>query len=265
MRGIMQRQQQLQQCELRRDAQRSRSRGYPRLVFFTLIVIALIGMREPSNSAAASERAGSERSGCDGSTLVRRLTFVDQGRTDSATIEIARAEVESIWATAGVRLLWVSGAHGATPRPDAYVVLREGRVTASAMKDAWMMRSGWSNQLGWVRFDRHGARSHLLEVSLANVRLSLMYAWYDDARLASQPKAIQIRVLGRALGRIIAHELGHWLMGVGHEPEGLMKATLQAQELMAAETPRLPAAWTDLSGTSDWSDKRMTRLRALCG
>jgi hypothetical protein len=233
-----------------------------KLVMFTLVVLAMIGMREPSNGTAASER-----SGCDGSTVVRHLAFVDEGRTDAVTIEIARAEVESIWATAGVRLLWVSGTPGLTTRPDAYVMLRAGRVTANAMKDAAMMRSGWFNQLGWVRFDRQGARSRLLEVSLANVRLSLMYAWYDDSRLAFHPRPVQIRVLGRALGRIIAHEFGHWLLGEGHEPEGLMKATLQPQELMSVEPPRLPAAWIDSSKTSDTSDSndlRMARLRAFC-
>jgi hypothetical protein len=235
------------------------------LILSAFVVIAMIGIRGPSNGAAASAR-----SGCDGSTVVRHLTLVDEGSTDAVTIEIARAEVESIWATAGVRLLWVSGASDATPRADAYVMLRDGgaNVNAKAMRDAAMMRSGSFNQLGWVRFDRQGARSHLLEVSLANVRLSLMYAWHDDSRLAFQPKPVQIRVFGRALGRIIAHEFGHWLLGEGHEPEGLMKATLKPHELIGAAPPRLPAAWIDsgkTSATSDSSDTRMARLRAFCG
>jgi hypothetical protein len=230
--------------------------------FFTFVLIVMIATMTLSNTAAAHDRTGS---GCDGSALVRRLVFVDQGRTDPLTIEIARAEVESIWATAGVHLLWVSGAPDATPRPDAYVVLREGR--ANVRPDAAMMRTGWFGQLGWVRFDREGARSHLVEVSLANVRLTLMYAWYGNSRLAFQPQPVQVRVLGRALGRVIAHEFGHWLLGQGHEPEGLMKASLQPHELMETAPPRLPAAWTDLNHTSSEarSDPRMARLRALCG
>jgi hypothetical protein len=225
------------------------------LILFTLVVIVMIVASLPSNSAAAHER-----SGCDGSTIVRHLAFVDEGRTDPMTIEIARAEAESIWATAGVRLLWVSGGPDAVSHPDAYVVLRAGG--ANVMKDAAAMRTGWFGQLGWVRFNRQGGHSHLVEVSLVNVRLSLMYAWYDDSRLTFQPKSVQIVVMGRALGRIIAHEFGHWLLGRGHEAEGLMKAELRPHELMAAGPPRLPRTWTDLTDTSD---PRITRLRSLCG
>jgi hypothetical protein len=236
------------------------SRGSPLLIFFFLVTMVIVMSAAitpitPSNIAAAHER-----SGCDGSTIVRHLAFVDEGRIDPVTIEIARAEVESIWATAGVRLLWVSGAPGGTPRPDAYVVLRAGR--ANATRQAAMMKSELSSQLGWVRFNRQGGHSHLVEVSLANVRLSLTYAWHDNTRLLFQPDSVQIVVMGRALGRVAAHEFGHWLLGRGHEAEGLMKAELRPHELMAPEPPRLPRAWTD---PGDPSDPRITRLRALCG
>lgn len=225
------------------------------LIFFTLVAVVMTAAITPSIGAAAREPTG-----CDGSTIVRHLTFVDEGGTDPETIEIARAEFESIWATAGVRLIWVSGAHGATPRPDAYVVLRAGR--ANILKDAALIRSGWFRQLGWVRVNDKGERSHLVEVSLANVSLSLQYAWHEDGHLAHQPKSVQIAAMGRALGRVIAHEFGHWLLGRGHELRGLMKAELRAHELLAPQAPPLPRAWTDLT---DASDPRMTSLRALCG
>jgi hypothetical protein len=230
-------------------------------LLFTLVVVVMITASLPSTTAAAHERAG-----CDGSTIVRRLMFVDEGRTDPETIEIARAEVESIWATAGVRLIWVSpksagaGESGVTPRPDAYVMLRSD--SANVIKHAAMIRSASFRQLGWVRINSEGKRSHLIEVSLANVRLSLMYAWYDNGRFAFHPESVRIVVMGRALGRVIAHEFGHWLIGRGHEVDGLMNAELGSDDLMAPEAPPLPRAWTDLSDTSD---PRITRLRALCG
>jgi hypothetical protein len=217
-------------------------------------VLAMFPTIVPSANVAAHESTG-----CDGSTPVRRLVLVDEGDSDPVTIEIARAEVESIWATAGVRLLWVSGAPGATPRPDVYVVLRVG--PANGMKDAALMKSGLFRQLGWVRFNRQGERPRLVEVSLANVRLSLMYAWHDDSRLIFQPQSVQVSVMGRALGRIIAHEFGHWLLGRDHAADGLMKPELQPRELTAPRAPWLPRAWTD---PADTSDVRMTRLRALC-
>lgn len=238
-------------------AEPSRARGLSLLFFIMLVVVLTISTIAPSCAAAANEKAA-----CDGSTIVRYLRLVDESRaTDRATIEIARAQVESIWATAGIRVVWVaSGGPGAMPRPDAYVILRKD--SGNAIKDAALIRSGWFKQLGWVRFNSEGERSHLIEVSLANIRLSLLYAEYDNGKLAHRPRPIQIVAMGRALGRIIAHEFGHWLLGRGHEADGLMKPELRHRELLNPEMPLLPRAWTN---PADTSDSRMTRLRAMCG
>ena len=252
-----QREQEREQEGQRQSSRSSHSsRGYPLLIVFTLIVIALIATMLPT-AATAAAAATHEETGCDGAMLVRRLAIVNEGGADSATLDAAMAEAVAIWATAGVRLLWVSADPDAA-RPDAYVVLRAG--SPNVMRDAAMMRSGRNPQLGWVRFDRQGQRSRLVEVSLHAVRTSLMYSWYDDGRLAFQPRPVQIQVLGRALGRIIAHEFGHWLIGRGHEREGLMKAILVPHELMRPETPLLPASWTG----ARVSDRRMALLRASC-
>jgi hypothetical protein len=239
---------------------RQRLLGYPLLVVFSILVIVLIATIMPvatASAATASVAAVStahERTACDGATLVRRLMLVDEGHNDSATLDAAMTEAEVIWATAGVRLAWMPIGLGS--RPDAYVVLRGGRP--NAMKEAAMMKAGGSRELGWVRFDGSGARPNLVEVSLPAVRSTLMHVWHGDRLLRLHPRVILSHVLGRALGRIIAHEIGHWLIGFGHTKEGLMQPILRPSDLLRADSPRLPSSWTD------GSDSRVALLRTRC-
>jgi hypothetical protein len=51
-------------------------------------------------------------------------------------------------------------------------------------------------------------------------------------------------LVGRAIGRVLAHEIGHWLRGRGHTTTGLMKAVLRGHELVDPLAPPLPREWT---------------------
>jgi hypothetical protein len=233
-----------------------RRRGYPLLVFFTIVVIVLIATILPvSRADAHAHEPEHERTDCDGAALVRRLLLIDEGQNDPVTLDTAIAEAEAIWATAGVRLVWMPTAAGAAP-PDAYVVLRGGRP--NVVKEAALMKSSGVRQLGWVRYERDGRRANLIEVSLPAVRSTLVSAWHGDRLFRFHPPPAQAPLFGRALGRIIAHEIGHWLVGLGHTKTGLMQPILKPRDLMHDESPRLPSAWTDAT------DTRLAALRALC-
>ena len=51
-------------------------------------------------------------------------------------------------------------------------------------------------------------------------------------------------VLGRGLGRVVAHEIGHWLMGRGHTQRGLMRPSFDVHDLVGVKVPGLPRTWT---------------------
>lgn len=156
-------------------------RRYPLLVFFTIVVIVLIATILPVNPADAHAH---ERTNCDGAALVRRLVLIDEGHNDPATLDTAIAEADAIWATAGVRLVWMPTVAGPAP-PDAYVILRGDRP--NVVKEAAMMKSSGVRQLGWVRYERDGRRGNLVEVSLPAVRATLMNAWHGDRLFRFHP------------------------------------------------------------------------------
>ena len=86
--------------------------------------------------------------------------------------------------------------------------------------------------LGWIVFDDVALPEQEIFLSHANA-----LAMIDDARgvvgiVSQMPIAQRDTLLGRAMGRALAHELGHYLLASKvHTGRGLMKAVLTAVEL----------------------------------
>lgn len=61
---------------------------------------------------------------------------------------------------------------------------------------------------------------------------SLEAAWrvVDAAYEGTEPSTIRIQRLGRVLGRAVAHEIGHHLLGRQHSSRGLMRARIEAAD-----------------------------------
>ena len=97
--------------------------------------------------------------------------------------------------------------------------------------------------LGQVPFGEDGP-GNLIEVSFEAVRSLVMGSWYLNKPVAKFPDLLQQVLLGRGLGRVLAHELGHWLVGHGHRQEGLMRPSFGGRDLVESSSPRLPRAWT---------------------
>src|SRR6185369_11145852 len=86
--------------------------------------------------------------------------------------------------------------------------------------------------LGWIAFDDDGGPMPEIYVSYENAR-RLLEAARGVVGLASNMTAAQRELfLARAMGRALAHEMGHYLLASKvHTPRGLMKATMTAVEL----------------------------------
>ena len=64
---------------------------------------------------------------------------------------------------------------------------------------------------------------------------------YMSRPITGFPDFLQRMLLGRGLGRVVAHELGHWLVGRGNVRDSLMKPSFDDRDLVQSIGPRLPS------------------------
>jgi hypothetical protein len=122
------------------------------------------------------------------------------------------AEAQAIWEPVGLAIAWHRT--GTSPPPvddDVHVIIERGD-DRDARSEA---------PLGWIPFV-NGAPLTCIHLSQTNAeRLIRQTPAIDDATLQSHEVLV-----GRALGRAFAHELGHYVFGSkAHTRRGLMRAT----------------------------------------
>ena len=82
-------------------------------------------------------------------------------------------------------------------------------------------------------------------VSLLAVTAVVLPADVAGRRVDDYPAFLQRDAIGRATGRVIAHEIGHWLKGAVHTADGLMKPDIGGEALVRRRPPLPPSGWID--------------------
>jgi len=154
-----------------------------------------------------------------------RLTVVAETTVTRSFIAETLAEAGAIWREAGIRIEWQRAA-AASDLPDDLIVTLE-RVGSSPADGV--------APLGWIRFADADSPEPHIHLSLANVE-QLMDR---TAGLHDKPDVMRDVLLSRALGRALAHELGHYLLrSRAHAERGLMRATRPSSDFFAPERNR---------------------------
>jgi hypothetical protein len=155
------------------------------------------------------------------------LSFAPAPGLPPEVARAAAAEAAGIWAPHGVEIVVVDPGR---LLPADTVVLRVAVGTAPP---------GSSIALGEIGFDVDGMPGHLVTVFVDRVLRLLAEARVSGVPMAAWPPSFQRRVLARAIGRVIAHEIGHFVLRIrGHSRSGLMRVSLTAGDL--ADPGRLP-------------------------
>jgi hypothetical protein len=143
------------------------------------------------------------------------------------------AEADAIWRSSGVTFVWrravrVVGRSASVSETGPYVA-NTLRVTIGASRG---VARDASLPLGWIVFDDATAPEQEIYLSHANAVTLMEQARGVIGIVAQMPISQRETLLARAMGRSLAHELGHYLLASKlHTPRGLMKATLTAVEL----------------------------------
>jgi hypothetical protein len=135
------------------------------------------------------------------------------------------SEASDVWSRAGVELIWTDGSDGSVPPQRMLRVLVIPRRSG-------VQESPERHVLGeLLGYGRPGA----LAVASINRAQQMLTAWRG---FSIGPQSLHDGQLGLVLGRVIAHEIGHYLLGTAtHSRKGLMRATFESPDLMDHRSP----------------------------
>jgi hypothetical protein len=141
-----------------------------------------------------------------------------------AVITTAVREAAAIWSPYRVV---VDQALPCASAPDEAIVLTV--VTGATPRGGAGLQRG---AIGAIEFFEDGTAEGVLTVFFDLLRRFVMGFRLGDVSSDRWPPAMRERILGRGLGRVIAHEIGHYLLGSrGHSAAGLMRALQRTDEL----------------------------------
>jgi hypothetical protein len=145
----------------------------------------------------------------------------DRSVSSGVTKSFARQEASDIWHDYGVELEWDDRV------PDA--ALHLDVIVASARTEHPLASS--FSILGRTELDRTGTVIGPIRINYEAIEELLRY------RSTNGAVVLRERELGRALGRVLAHEIGHVLLGLPsyHDAKGLMRAALPVDDLVQLE------------------------------
>jgi hypothetical protein len=182
------------------------------------------------------------------------------------------AETERVWAPYGITICWNAGpsdtcggmeirlrvlvaadaaalgrgaadhrTDGPAPRPDAAGPAHSNAVATDRV-------------LGWITF-REGAPGTDIVLSLSGARDLVGHATVGFRPLDEWPRSASEHLVPRVLGRVLAHELGHYLLGSrAHTRTGLMAGAFRPDQAALDPAARFGLSRADAA-----------TLRARCG
>ena len=153
------------------------------------------------------------------------LSIDAHGWLKNAEIDMAVDQIRQIWGTAGVGVS--SGGHGGSWSPD------DARVSVRMLiTPAREHATSGTIVMGWVARAQDGTVGPTMFVSLAGIERVLSRRHFYGVSYLDLPLSFRSRIIARAVGRVVAHEIGHYLLQSAlHSGKGLMRPEFTAAAL----------------------------------
>ena len=185
--------------------------------------------------------------------MIVNVTFA--ANVSPALVTRLLAETDAVWRAGGVTFVW--RVMPSDPGPAARVT-EAGPYMATTLHVVIGNDTGVTLgqqdriQLGWIVFDDEHAPGQQIYLSYENAERYLVASREVVGLVAHMPMNQRHTLLGRVMGRALAHELGHYLLASKvHTRRGLMKATRTASDFFSIgrdgfeidSAQRLAIAW----------------------
>jgi hypothetical protein len=162
------------------------------------------------------------------------LAFAPESALPPGVVRAASAEAADIWAAYGVAVDLAAPCGLAPDHPETLTVM---------IKKSSPSTEPWHGTLGTIGFDADGVPHPSMTVYFDRLieLISTAPTWTANER--QWPRALRQQIIGRALGRIIAHEIGHFVLrSRDHASSGLMRRVQASDDLIAPDRSRF-ALW----------------------
>ena len=142
-------------------------------------------------------------------------------------------EVERVWAPYGVTICWAEGPNGCEGMEARVHVLIAEDLPGSVARE-----TAGQPVVGRITFDGSGPGSDIV-LSLTGARNLVVRATLGGRPLADWPLAIVEHFIPRVMGRALAHEIGHYVLGTrDHAVRGLMSASFNPNDVTLGSRSR---------------------------
>jgi hypothetical protein len=151
------------------------------------------------------------------------ITVVAGHGVEPALVARILAETDLIWRGSGFSFIWQ----------------RDGGLPSAlrvTIDDEPTVQLDGQTTLGWIHFDGRAVPEPEIHLSYANAVQLLEQSAGVVGDASHMPRAQREILLSRAMGRALAHEMGHYLLASkAHTAKGLMATKRSATDLFSAE------------------------------
>ena len=193
-----------------------------RLVVPAVVAVAIL--TDAPSGQAAPPAAGP-------SAAVRvRVALVPPVPPSGQQLRAMTQETDAIWRPYGVTLVWLTEGTGESSAGSA--ALLRVHFVHGARPTSRIARSS-SSSLGAIQFLDGVVPDDTIMLSTDEIAATVMSTQVSGHDLPNWPPALIEAVTGRATGRVLAHELGHYLLALRtHSQKGLMRPAFAGRELV---------------------------------
>lgn len=160
------------------------------------------------------------------SCYLRAFLLVEQDVLTTTQRDIVRQEIARIWSPYGLAIAWrtVVGTH--VPGTVS-IMIREKFANGATAKTPGGIA------VAWTMFTADGPLP-LIRASMAAARAVAASGRLGGREFPSLPEVTQQQYVALVIGRSIAHEIGHYLLGRQHAEFGLMRAVIPPDDYFGA-------------------------------